>query len=376
MNPVGPSAPRRARRLCALGAAPYLAVSLWVPAAFGSLAVTSTAVAQASPSAPGEDPIHAVPGAENVAPAPQATRPARRRARRRVVTPPPNQEAYAAWAANDPDSAYFSNREARLSEQDEAALRALETNRPHTGPTSRPVVGQDGSIRFTFGSQHTSIVCAPLQVCDVALQPGEHVSSVNLGDTARWSVEPAITGVAPQEVQHLIVKPADVGLETSLVVTTDRRTYHLKLRSHRTKFMPSVSFLYPEDTEAKWAALRNQRGANAMRPKLKSPRPNDTYLGSLSFNYEIEGDDPPWKPLRVYNDGIKTVIEMPFAMHYTEAPALLVLRSEGGLFSDDETVMVNYRVHDTKYIVDTIFDKAILISGVGSDQEKVKIVRK
>ena len=79
--------------------------------------------------------------------------------------------------------------------------------------------------------------------------------------------------------------------------------------------------------------------------------------------------------MRVYNDGVKTIIEMPKAMNQTEAPTLLVVRKEGGLFSDDETVMVNYRVQSNRFIVDTIFDKAILIAGVGGSQDRVTIER-
>ena len=59
----------------------------------------------------------------------------------------------------------------------------------------------------------------------------------------------------------------------------------------------------------------------------------------------------------------------------TEAPTLLVVRKEGGLFSDDETALVNYRVQGDRYIVDTIFDKAILIAGVGRSQDRVTITR-
>lgn len=98
------------------------------------------------------------------------------------------------------------------------------------------------------------------------------------------------------------------------------------------------------------------------------------YLGNLNFGYSISGD-ASWKPLRVYNDGVKTIIQMPSSMAQTEAPTLLVIRKDGGLFSDDETVMVNYRVQDDRYIVDTIFDKAILIAGVGSSQDRVTITR-
>ena len=98
-------------------------------------------------------------------------------------------------------------------------------------------------------------------------------------------------------------------------------------------------------------------------------------LRALSFNYALEGDDPPWKPVRVYNDGLQTVIEMPFAMKQTEAPTLLVIRAEGGLFTDDDVVQVNFHTEGTKYLVDMVFDVADLVVGVGSSQRKVRIRR-
>ncbi|MNG33350.1 Conjugal transfer protein [compost metagenome] len=62
-------------------------------------------------------------------------------------------------------------------------------------------------------------------------------------------------------------------------------------------------------------------------------------------------------------------------MAQTEAPTLLVVRKDGGWFRDDETVMVNYRVQGDRYIVDTVFDKAILIAGVGKSQDRITILR-
>ena len=62
-------------------------------------------------------------------------------------------------------------------------------------------------------------------------------------------------------------------------------------------------------------------------------------------------------------------------MAQTEAPTLLLLNKEGGIFSEDETVMVNYRLQGDRYIVDTVFDRAILIAGVGGNQSRVTITR-
>ena len=264
---------------------------------------------------------------------------------------------------------FFSNENPILTEQEKAAIsiaRRLEKT------AINPVEGPDGSINYIYGTQQPSILCAVLQVSDVALQAGEKVNAIELGDTARWTVEPAVSGAGPEEIQHLIIKPMDVGLETSLIVTTNLRTYHFRLRSHRTQYMPQVSFTYPEEAQKKWKAIK----AAVTRERTEKTIPQTgEYLGNLSFDYEIAGD-APWKPVRVYNDGRKTIIQMPTTMEQTEAPTLLLLKKEGGAFTDDTTAMVNYRVQGNRYIVDAVFKKAILIAGVGSDQERLTITRK
>ena len=153
---------------------------------------------------------------------------------------------------------YFSTQNPKLTPQEKAAIAIAEKWQAASATGIKPVPGTDGSIRYLFGAQEPSIVCAVLQVCDVELQAGEQVNSIHLGDTARWTVEPAITGSGPAEIQHLIIKPMDVGLETSLIVTTNRRTYHFRLRSHRTQFMPRVAFTYTEDALVKWDALKTR----------------------------------------------------------------------------------------------------------------------
>ncbi len=280
----------------------------------------------------------------------------------------------APSVADGLSEAYFTDKSPQLTPQERAAID-LARKWQAANPTGvKPVAGPDGSIRFLFGSQQPSIVCAVLQVCDIELQPGEQVNSIHLGDQARWLVEPAVTGQGVQEVQHLIVKPLDVGLETSLVVTTNRRTYHLRLRSHRRDFMPRVGFTYPEDALAKWDAIKS-RESHALDIKRSRTIPETgEYLGNLDFAYSVEGS-AAWKPLRVYNDGQKTIIQMPSIMAQTEAPTLLLLNREGGLFRDDETAMVNYRLQGDRYIVDAVFDRAILIAGVGGNQSRVTISR-
>ena len=263
-----------------------------------------------------------------------------------------------------PDDLYFSKDNPVLTHQEKEALSIPRMLNRHAVD---PVQGKNGSISFLYGMGQPSIVCAVLQACDVALQAGEKVNNIELGDTARWTVTPAVSGSVDGSIQHLIIKPMDVGLSTSLVVTTDRRTYHLRLRSHRTEYMPQVSFTYPAEVEKKWAAIK------AMEKKDHDQRTlpeTGEYLGDLSFDYDISGN-ASWRPVRVYNDGRKTVIQMPSTMDQTEAPVLLVMRNDGS--SMDDATMVNYRIQGDRYIVDTVFRKAIMIAGVGSDQQRLTI---
>lgn len=102
--------------------------------------------------------------------------------------------------------------------------------------------------------------------------------------------------------------------------------------------------------------------------------PTGQNLANLDFGYEIRGDHPRWTPQRVYTDGVKTYIQFPSASFAgSEAPALVSLARDGGLFSKPTQELVNYRVIGDRYVVDQVIDRAALISGVGSSQVEVII---
>ena len=234
-----------------------------------------------------------------------------------------------------------------------------------------PSRGRQGFIQFVFGLNQPRIVCAVLQVCDIALQPGEQISGVNMGDSARWLLEPAVTGKGNTAIQHIIVKPLSVNLTTNMIVTTDRRTYNIQLRSHRSEYMAQVSFVYPEEALEKWKHI--QHSAETEKKAQTLPETGE-YLSNLNFAYAVNGD-APWKPVRVFNDGTKTIIQMPNSMAQSEAPTLLAIREKNGMFEDDEQVLVNYRLQSNRFIVDGLPDKLMLVAGVGSDQDKITIER-
>ena len=237
----------------------------------------------------------------------------------------------------------------------------------------------NGSVVLAFNSALPTLTAAVLELTDVELQPGEAVTSVNVGDTARWVI--AVTNSQEGELQraHLIIKPLDEGLKTSLVVTTTKRTYHLLLQSSFDRFMHYVTFTYPEDPEV--AALQQKREAEIAALQKTAARSHADAQGKLpkpiapgppvpTVAYRIEGD-APWQPLYAYTDGVKTYIQMPPTMSQTEAPSLLVLRRGKGLWGDDK-VIVNYRVQHNRYIVDSVIDRAVMVIG----RDEVKLTKK
>jgi type IV secretion system protein VirB9 len=95
----------------------------------------------------------------------------------------------------------------------------------------------------------------------------------------------------------------------------------------------------------------------------------------LDFGFRISGDDPSWRPLRVYTDGRKTYIQFPRSLGFGTAPALVGLAHDGSWFSDPTEEMVNYRIVGDRYVVDQVLDRAELVTGVGSGQTRVLIAR-
>ncbi len=63
---------------------------------------------------------------------------------------------------------------------------------------------------------------------------------------AGLSAIPTAEAAATRQV-HVLVKPYAAGLKTNLVITTDRRTYHLQLESTPATAMAAISWSYPQD---------------------------------------------------------------------------------------------------------------------------------
>jgi type IV secretion system protein TrbG len=256
-----------------------------------------------------------------------------------------------------------------LAEQPPEVQQAIKD---HQDGSKWPVYKTPQLVLYPYGGTSEPVVdCEPLRTTDIQLQPGETITDVAMGDTERWMATPAASGDPRDPVPHLAVKPQLPGIETNLTIYTTKHIYHLLLWS-RGHAMQEVEFYYPHSLLAEM----KEADAEAARPKqeaLDPPSDSDNVIkvanvapASLNFAYTLSGPKVPWRPIRAFDDGSHVYIQMPSGMKTSEAPALLI-NADGG------TQMVNYRVEGNYYVVDRLFSNAILVSGVGRNQDRVTI---
>jgi len=202
------------------------------------------------------------------------------------------------------------------------------------------------------------VYTSPGRVTVIALQQGEELVTVSAGDTVRWIVGDTTSGAGAGQRVNILVKPTRVGLKTNLVITTNRRTYLLELSSTMRAWMASASWDYPKD---RMLALQKQ----AQQAQAAAPVDSGLSLEQIKFRYAINGDSPPWKPLRAFDDGERVYIQFPVGIAQGELPPLFVIGPQG------DGQLVNYRFRSPYYVVDRLFGAAELRLGA----DKAAVVR-
>jgi type IV secretion system protein TrbG len=231
---------------------------------------------------------------------------------------------------------------------------ALAICSPAAVAGSAPQV-QDGVVRYAFGgSNQPTLVCKPLYVCDIVLEPGESVLNIATGDSARWVIASAQSG-PNGDTPHVLVKPTQAGLRTNLVITTTKRTYYIQLASADETLYPRIGFYYPEEAAAQAAAAQAAQRAKEADEMTRLPLlpPNE-----LDVQYNVTGD-ASLMPTRVFNDKVHTYIEYEPALP-VDAPVVTMVGPGG----DDQ--IINYRIIGNLYIIDGVPNELRLTQYAGT----------
>jgi len=235
-----------------------------------------------------------------------------------------------------------------------SALKIHQVTASNTQHAAEMIAAR-GQMLFTYSPGGIyEVETATFHETALELQPGEQLTGKEFptaGDTARWTIAATRSGAPPTETVVLIIKPLEADLETNMTITTNRRLYTVVLKSTEHTYMPLVAWLYPQDAAREQAetAAATKRTEEQSEPLTVSPE-------QLNFDCTITGSKVAWRPLRAYDDGSKTYLQMSPEMQSYEAPAIFVM--------DGKTPMlVNYRVKHSIYIVDRLFDRAQLRIG-------------
>lgn len=238
----------------------------------------------------------------------------------------------------------------------DAAKKSLDT------AVQVPQKYSGGTMFYDFDETFVyEIYCQPYRITDISLEPGEMVlENPFISESQVWEMGAGVSRKNGQDVQHFYLKPDISGLTTSMIIITDRRVYHLLLKSFKDCYMAMVEFEYPNTmpytvkTDAMIARMNSKsESLSGIDPKY------------LSFDYKMSYSifkKPLWLPKHVYDDGRRTYIQMDETVLHTQSPVLFNHRNE----------RLNYRVNKNLIIIDELIEKVTLRRG----KEKVTIKKK
>ena len=170
-----------------------------------------------------------------------------------------------------------------------------------------------------------------------------------------------------ESVQHLFIRPLKVGLDTSMIILTNQRTYYFRLASFEDSYMTAVRFRYPIDVGSGYFYEED------FEEYINNAAGGADYAFDISkadYNYVIRAKGKPsWEPVTVFSDQVKTYIQMPLRITTSdELPSVYVER-------DGEERLVNYRIFGNLYQIDTVItDDQTIVMKSGQNQ-RVEITR-
>ena len=253
-----------------------------------------------------------------------------------------------------------------------------------------------GLVTFTFGDGIPTVVCAVLEITDIMLEKGERILSVQLGDTLRWNIDSAVSGDDSERVEHLIVKPQANALKTSLLIATDRRTYHIRLKSTANDFMPQVSFHYPNshkivnqnnnfsftgNTRTNSNYGQRQSVNNGVQPRMSitsrdgemTNNVGNTGRKASSTRYRISGGST-LRPKNVFDGGQTTYVVFGDEIEFNSLPTVNAVHIKKGFLVDEEQLSnVNFRFDGQTMVLDGLFKKIKLTFDADNEEDSVMI---
>ncbi len=248
-----------------------------------------------------------------------------------------------------------------LEKGNETGLEAVKESQKRA--VIKPEQYKYGTFYYHYSEELVyEIYAQPYHLTDICLETGEEIIADPLlsEDESVWELTSfeAVDSKTGGRVIHLTVKPAYSKLDSTLIVSTNRRVYHFRLKSFADTHMARVKFTYPVKNFYKSQLTQESRTVETDFVRVTNPE-------FLSFDYKIKYSifrKPEWLPTRVYDDGQSTYIQVNDIVLQKQLPVLFNEKNE----------IINYTVKKNIFVVPRLIDKLTLRLG----KEKVVIEKK
>jgi P-type conjugative transfer protein TrbG len=225
---------------------------------------------------------------------------------------------------------------------------------------------EPGVTVVPFGTAAPELECETLRVCAIELETGERVVKTYLGDGERWKVDVQLSqegGVKPL----VVLKPTECGIETNLIVSTDRRIYDVLVKSRGCGSPGEGLKLGPRRLRFEYGSFSqawNDKGqpaaaAGAAPPGTAKPQ-------NLNFKYSWSGGWRGPKPKLVYDDGKRVYVRLEKVPE--KAPAIFRQGAEG-------LELVPFRLEGDVYVIEAMPEEFVLVSGPHEKRDRTVVRR-
>lgn len=209
------------------------------------------------------------------------------------------------------------------------------------------VVGSENVYLYEESNQY-NILVKPEFITDIALREGEYVQKIASGDTYRWLID--VDRVGNQD--HVYIKTMDDGIETNLIVNTNKRSYRFLLKSSQShEYIVSFSFPHQDYKESySLAQIAENKKQQAEKNAIERVVTVDQGYKVLKNRNVRES----LVPLNIFDDGTKTYVElsesnknhMPVFYYYDD---------------NNKRELVNYRIKDNFVEIDRVMPKLQIV---------------
>lgn len=209
------------------------------------------------------------------------------------------------------------------------------------------------------------LITSPKAITDLRLRPNEQIAGSPItNDSANWQFSMGSSIEDGQPVQHIFIRPLKVGLDTSMIMLTNERTYYFRLASFEDSYMTALRFRYPQMMDDGTFVEEGYDGTTADLTGYSF----DPAKADYDYLVKETKGDPAWTPVTVFSDDIKTYIQFPVTMTNSDKLPSVYILDHG-----DEN-LVNYRLFGNLYQIDNVLtgDQKFRLKSGQKEQVEIK----